>query len=57
MVKFIAGMIEKSANISLEDGKELYRKYFINVKLYGKFRKKVDAELRKRKLDTVIVVE
>ena len=57
MVKFIAGMIEQNAHISIESGKELYRKYFIDVVLYKKYRKKVDAELRKRGLEAVIVAE
>ena len=57
MVKFIAGMIEQNAHISIESGKEFYRKYFIDVVLYKNYRKKVDAELRKRGLEAVIVAE
>ena len=30
MVNFIARQIENKAKISLEEGQELYRKYFIN---------------------------
>lgn len=57
MVQFIAGMIEQNAHISIESGQALYRKYFVDVELYKKYRKKVDAELRKRKLEAVIIAE
>lgn len=57
MVQFIAGMIEQNAHISIESGQALYRKYFVDVDLYKKYRKKVDAELRKRKLEAVIIAE
>ena len=57
MVQFLAGMIEQNAHISIENGQALYRKYFVDVALYKRYRKKVDAELKKRGLEVVIVAE
>lgn len=45
MVRFIARMIKKSADSSLEEGQELYRKYFINVKIYASYKAGVDEIL------------
>ena len=45
MATFIAQMIEKQANISIEKGQEKYRAYFINTKLYVKWQADVDTIL------------
>lgn len=55
MVSFIAKMIKKSANNSLEEGQELYRKYFINTKIYASYKACVDEILVDDGYDDVIV--
>lgn len=57
MVDFIARMIEKYAGRSLEEGQELYRKYFIRTKLYEAYKEDVDARLTGSGLEAVIVAE
>ena len=55
MVNFIARQIENKAKISLEDGQELYRKYFINTNLYASYKDGVDAKLKADGYEDVIV--
>lgn len=58
MVKFIARMIEQKAGAggSLEEGQELYRKYFIYTKIYVKnYKAGVDEILVADGYSTVIV--
>ena len=58
MVKFIARMIEQRAGAggSLEEGQELYRKYFIYTKIYVKnYKAGVDEILVSDGYSTVIV--
>lgn len=55
MVSFIAKMIKKSANNSLDEGQELYRKYFINTKIYASYKACVDEILVDDGYDDVIV--
>lgn len=45
MDKFIAKMIETQANISLENGQEKYRAYFVDTAIYAKWKESVDAIL------------
>lgn len=55
MVAFIVRQIENKAKISLEEGQELYRKYFINTKLYAGYKAGVDAQLIEDGYEDVIV--
>lgn len=55
MEKFIAGMIEKYAKNSLEEGQELYRKYFINTSIYKGYKTGVDKILKADGFADVIV--
>ena len=55
MVSFIAKMIKKSANNSLEEGQELYCKYFINTKIYAGYKSGVDEILIEDGYEDVIV--
>lgn len=55
MVAFIVRQIENKAKISLEEGQELYRKYFINTKLYASYKAGVDAKLKADGYEDVIV--
>ena len=55
MVNFIARMIKKSADSSLEEGQELYRKYFINTKIYVGYKAGVDEILVADGYEDVIV--
>ena len=58
MVKFIARMIEQKAGAggSLEEGQELYRKYFIYTKIYvANYKAGVDEILVADGYSTVIV--
>ena len=55
MVNFIARQIENKAKISLEEGQELYRKYFINTNLYASYKDWVDAKLKADGYEDVIV--
>lgn len=45
MVTFIAGRIELEADKSLEAGKDKYRAYFVNITIYERYRKDVEAIL------------
>lgn len=55
MIKFIARMIKKSADSSLEEGQELYRKYFIKTKIYAGYKAGVDEILTADGYANVIV--
>lgn len=55
MVSFITRMIEQKAKISVEEGQELYRKYFINTKIYAGYKADVDAQLKADGFEDVIV--
>ncbi|MDL2301117.1 hypothetical protein LJC58_02055 [Lachnospiraceae bacterium OttesenSCG-928-D06] len=55
MDKFIVRMVEKSADESLEQGQDLYRKYFIATKIYAKHKAVVDASLKEDGYADVIV--
>ena len=55
MVNFIAGMIEKYAKSSLEEGQELYRKYFIKTAIYKRYKAGVDEILTANGFTDVIV--
>lgn len=57
MADFISRMIEKYAGRSLEEGQELYRKYFVRTKLYAAYKENVDARLTGSGLEAVIVAE
>lgn len=46
MTTFIARQIEKKARISLEEGQNLYRAYFINTTLYLSYKTDVDTILQ-----------
>lgn len=60
MVKFIARMIEQKAvaGNSLEEGQELYRKYFIYTNIYVKnYKSGVDEILKAEGYENVIVTK
>ena len=57
MVKFIARMIKKSADSSLEEGQELYRKYFVYTSIYANYKESVDEILKADGYEAVIVTE
>lgn len=57
MVKFIARMIKKSADSSLEEGQELYRKYFVYTSIYANYKDGVDEILKEDGYEAVIVTE
>lgn len=46
MVNFIARSIKKAYDSSPKEGKDLYRKYFINTKLYASYKAEVDEILK-----------
>lgn len=45
MSRFIAMVIERAADVSLEKGQEKYRAYFINTNIYSKYKADVDTIL------------
>lgn len=45
MSPFIARMIMQASDSSIQEGKEKYEAYFVNTRLYEKWRKEVDAIL------------
>ena len=57
MSTFIALMIMKQADISIEKGKEKYRAYFVNTKLYVKYQSDVDTILTTEGYGECIVTE
>ena len=57
MSRFIATVIEKAADVSLEKGQEKYRAYFIKTSLYTPYKKDVDTLLIAEGFADVIVSE
>lgn len=57
MVNFIARGIKKAYDSSPEEGKELYRKYFINTQLYLRYKAGVDEILINDGYEDAIVTE
>ena len=57
MSRFIATMIERAANVSLEKGQEKYRAYFIKTSLYTPYKADTDALLIAEGYADVIVSE
>lgn len=57
MEKFIANKIMEQANISLENGQNKYRDYFVNTALYAKKKENVDAILKDKGYEECIVTE
>lgn len=57
MVNFIARGIKKAYDNSPEDGRELYRKYFVNTKLYTRYKEPVDEILTNDGYADAIVTE
>lgn len=55
MPTFIAQSIEKQAEISIENGIERYKAYFVKTKKYAKYREDVDTILRTDGYEKVIV--
>ena len=45
MATFIALAIMRAADISLKDGQDKYRAYFINTNIYSKYKADVDTIL------------
>lgn len=56
MKDFIARMIMKQADVSLEKGQDKYRAYFINTSIYAKWKEDVDAILTKKGYEECIVL-
>ena len=57
MAPFIALMIMQSADRSLEAGQDKYRAYFINTKIYERFRSDAEAILQAEGYGDCIVTE
>lgn len=57
MSTFIAKMIIKQADISLESGQNKYRAYFVNTKLYSKWQEDVNTILTTEGYEDCIVAE
>ena len=57
MSKFIARMIKKRADRALEEGRELYRKYFVYTSIYANYKESVDEILKADGYEAVIVTE
>lgn len=57
MVSFIAKIIMKKAEKSIELGQEKYRAYFINTALYLKYKDSVDTILSENGYSECIVTE
>lgn len=57
MIGFIARSIKKAFDNSPEEGKELYRKYFINTKLYASYKVGVNEILEADGYAEAIVTE
>lgn len=55
MVNFIVRGIKKAYDSSIEEGQELYSKYFINTKLYSSYKAQVDEILKSDGYEGVIV--
>lgn len=57
MGTFIARMIMKESEKSIERGKEKYKVYFIKTSLYRKWKKEVDNLLKNEGYQKVIINE
>jgi len=57
MAAFIANAIIDAADISIEEGQELYRAYFIKTKMWARYKETVDAILRVEGKADCIVTE
>ena len=57
MSTFIAQRIMKDADISIQKGQAKYRAYFINTKIYAKYKEEVDVILATDGYDACIVTE
>lgn len=57
MAAFISRMIIKEANITLENGVNKYKEYFINTSIYEKWKESVDKILISKGYKTVIVTQ
>lgn len=57
MSSFIAGRIKLKYDSSIEDGHELYRKFFLDTKIYRRWKKQVDELLIKDGYEEAIVAE
>lgn len=57
MATFIAQMVMKQADISLEAGQAKYRAYFVNTKLYTKWQADTNAILEAEGYGECIVTE
>ncbi len=57
MATFIANMIIKQANISVEKGQAKYRAYFVNTSLYTKYKADVETILVTNGYTECIVIE
>jgi hypothetical protein len=55
MESFVARMIKQNADVSLEQGQEKYRAYFINTSIYSKYKTGVDEKLVEDGYGNVIV--
>ena len=55
MVNFIFKSIMKDSEISLEASQEKYRKYFIYIKIYERYRLDVEALLKENGYESSIV--
>ena len=52
---FIANMIMKAADVSLENGQAKYKAYFVNTTIYAKWKPGVDAILTEKGYSKCIV--
>lgn len=57
MAPFIATQIEDAADVSIEKGKSLYRAYFVNTKIWTRYKANVDAILKVDGYEACIVTE
>lgn len=57
MVAFIATQIEDAADVSIEKGQSLYRAYFVNTKMWTRYKANVDAILKVDGYEACIVTE
>lgn len=57
MENFIARMIKQNADVSLEQGQDKYKAYFVNISLYEKYRAGVENILIADGYGNVIVTE
>lgn len=57
MITFIAQRIEEARDISLEKGVAKYKAYFVNTKIYKRYRADVNALLEQDGYEDCIVVD